>query len=127
MNFIKAVTAGVLVWTCMVITFIILEHTPIIKYSLNAQTAIACVLVVFYARIGASYYYKKGNRAFGLSLGIIMSTTAVLLDVLLFVPLVEIPKGNTYQDFFSNPLLYLLAILNLLSVYFYWKQKIKIQ
>lgn len=125
MNYLRAILSGIIVWICVVLTFYFLEHTPIIQQSLNAQNLIIAILIILYAWIGAFFYYKNGNKTFGLSIGIMMSLTAILLDSLLFVPLVEIPKGNTYQDFFSNPLLYTLAILNVLTVYFYWRLKVR--
>ncbi len=126
MNYLKAILCGVLLWICVAVTFFILEHTPIIKDSVSIQTIISCVLIVFYAAIAASFYYKKQNTLSGISLGVIMSLTALIFDILLFVPLVEIPKGNTYQDFFTNPLLWVLTLLNITTVYCYWKKRIKI-
>lgn len=126
MNYLRAILSGIILWICVAVTFFILEHTPIIKDSLNIQTAIICLFIIFYSTIGASFYYKKAISTSGFQVGIMMSLTAILLDALLFVPLVEIPKGNTYQDFFSNPLLWTLAILNIATVYFYSKTKLKI-
>lgn len=125
MNYLRAVLSGIILWICVAVTFFILEHTPIIKDSINIQTVIICLFIIFYSTIGASFYYKKALSISGFQVGIIMSLTAILLDALLFVPLVEIPKGNTYQDFFSNPLLWILAILNIATVYFYSKTKLK--
>lgn len=123
MNYLRAVLSGVILWICVALTFFILEHTPIAKDSLNIQTALICILIVFYASFGASFYYKKGTSTSGIPIGIIMSLTAILLDILIFVPFVEIPKGHTYHDFFSNPLLWILTVLNVLTVYFYWKKR----
>jgi hypothetical protein len=125
MNYLRAVLSGIILWICVAVTFLILEHTPIIKDSLNIQTVIICLFIIFYSAIGAAFYYKKAISISGFQVGVMMSFTAILLDVLLFVPLVEIPKGNTYQDFFSNPLVWILAILNIATVYFYSKTKLK--
>ncbi len=126
MNYLRAILSGIILWISVATTFFILEHIPIIKDSLNIQTAIICLFIVFYSAIGASFYYKKAISISGFQVGIIMSLTAILLDALLFVPLVEIPKGKTYQDFFSNPLLWILAILNIVTVYFYSKTRLKL-
>jgi len=123
MNYGRAVLSGIILWSCIALTFFILEHIPIVKDSLNIQTALICILIVFYAIFGASFYYKKGISTSGIPIGFIMSLTAILLDVLIFVPFVEIPKGHSYQDFFSNPLLWILAVLNVVTVYFYWKKR----
>lgn len=125
MNYWRAVLSGVLLWFFVAATFYILEHTPIVKDSLGIQTVLICILIVFYSTIGASYYYKKVRNTSGFQVGLVMSFTAILLDILIFVPLVEIPKGNTYQDFFSNPLLWILAALNIITVAAYWKKRSK--
>ncbi|MDP5201687.1 DUF5367 family protein [Flavobacterium sp. DG2-3] len=127
MKYFRAVLSGLILWICVATSFFILEHTPVVKESLNMQTIIICILIIFYSFIGASFYYKKENNLSGIQLAIIMSFTAVFMDALLFVPLVEIPKGNTYQDFFSNPLLWILATINIAAVYFYWKKNFKIK
>lgn len=126
MNYLRAVLSGVILWISVAATFFILEHTPILKDSIPIQTAIICLFIIFYSSIGASFYYKKAISATGFQVGIIMSLTAILLDALLFVPLVEIPKGSSYLEFFSNPLLWILAVLNIATVYLYWKTKLKI-
>ncbi len=79
--------------------------------------------IVFFGILGAKLYYKKVLVTHGLFLGIAMSATALILDVLITVPFVEIPNGRSYYSFFSSPVLWFLAIINALSVYFYWKKK----
>lgn len=123
MNYSRAILSGLIVWICVVITFYILEIMPITKNSLNLQTLIITILIIVYACVGATFYYKKAARTSGLKIGIIMSLTAVSLDVLLFVPLIEFPKGNTYGTFFSNPLLWILSATNAITVFLYWKLK----
>lgn len=80
--------------------------------------------IVFFGSIGAKIYYQKVPNTNGLKLGIVMSLTALILDVLVTVPFVEIPNGRSYFSFFTSPVLWILAILNAFSVYFYWKKKI---
>lgn len=122
-NYLRAILSGIIVWICVVITFYILELLPIIQNSLNLQALIRTILISIYAYIGATFYYKKARKKSGLRVGIIMSVTVILLDLLIFVPLVEIPKGNTYHAFFSNPLLRLLSATNTITVFLYWKLK----
>lgn len=79
--------------------------------------------IIFFGILGATIYYKKVSKTNGLLLGIAMSITALVLDILITVPFVEIPNGRSYYNFFSSPVLWILAIMNTLSVYFYWKKK----
>lgn len=57
----------------------------------------------------------------GLQLGIIMSLTALFLDIIITVPLVEIPKGKSYESFFTSPTLWILVFINTVSV-FLWRK-----
>lgn len=125
MNYIKALLAGILVWLSVIITFFIMENIPVIKDFFVAQAAIIIIAIVFYALLSAAIYYRKEDKPNGLLLGIVIAATALLLDVLITVPFIEIPNGRSYQTFFSNPLLWLLVSITVFSVYFYWRQKIR--
>ncbi|KAF2517008.1 DUF5367 family protein [Flavobacterium foetidum] len=127
MNYFRAILSGLIVWCCIAVSFTVLEHIPFIRESQNTQAFLASFLIIPYAILGASFYYKKENKTSGLRLGLIMSCTAILMDAIVFVPLVEIPKGNSYQDFFTNPLLWILAFLNAMTVFLYWKFRYKIR
>ena len=123
MNYLRAVFAGTIAWLCVVITFYILDNIPFFKVSSTAQAIVAIFAIVFYAWFAAWFYYKKAEKKSGLQAGVVITATALLLDVLITVPLVEIPKGNSYQAFFfSNPLLWILAVLNVITVFVYGKR-----
>ncbi|REG92268.1 DUF5367 family protein [Flavobacterium aquicola] len=121
MNWGRAIFSGVIAWLCVVITFYILEHIPLIQKSSLVLAVIAAFTIVFYAWIAAVIYYKKAVKESGLQVGIVITVTALILDVLITVPFIEIPKGSSYQQFFSNPLLWILAVINVITVFVYWK------
>lgn len=125
MKHFRAISVGTMVWAFIFITFAVLGFVPTIKASLNLQVLVVGILIVPYAIFGASIFYKNGNKENGMTVGVIMSLTALILDGLITVPLVEIPKGGSYQSFYSFPLLWLLVTINIATVYFYWKLKIK--
>jgi hypothetical protein len=122
MNYPRAVLAGVILWPCVVITFYVLEHIPFLKKSTTTLTFIAAFTIIFYAWFAAWFYYKKAEKKLGLLVGIVITGTALVLDILITVPLIEIPKGSSYLVFFSNPLLWILAIINVLTVFVYLKR-----
>jgi hypothetical protein len=126
MNKIRAVLTGSLVWIFVFIAFIVLGFVPIIKDSMDQQSLIVGILIIPFALFGASIYYRNGNKDNGLIVGIIMAITALLLDALITVPFVYIPNGGSYHSFYTYPQLWLLVVVNLTTVYFYWKLKIKI-
>lgn len=51
--------------------------------------------------------------------------TALILDALITVPFIEIPNGRSYQSFYTYPLLWLLVVINIATVYTFWRLKIK--
>lgn len=117
--------SGFLVWLSISISFFILGNMPILKDSFLIQAGIVMLLTIFYATAAAKFYYLKKHNIKGLELGILMSGTALLLDIFITVPFVEIPNGRNYQSFFSSPILWLLVIIDIISAYFYWKKNIK--
>ena len=119
MNYLRAIFAGTIAWFCVVMTFYILEHISIFKKSLILQAIIAVFAIIFYAFLAAKFYYRKAEKKLGFLTGIVITATALILDVLITVPFIEIPKGSSYQVFFSNPLLWILVAVNIVTVYFY--------
>ncbi|MEM0575821.1 DUF5367 family protein [Flavobacterium polysaccharolyticum] len=125
MNKIRAILTGALVWLLIFIVFAILSNISITKDSLNLQASIVGIFIIPFATFGASIYYKNGNKNNGFIVGLIMVATALVLDAIITVPLIEIPHGRGYQSFYTYPLLWLLVAVNLATVYFYWKLKVK--
>src|SRR5688572_2893208 len=107
MNYFRAILSGVLVWLLVISTFTTLEAIPGIKDSFQQQSIITGILMVLYAMLAAVFYYKKGNRDHGLKVGLVISATALVLDVFITVPFFEIPNGRGYQSFFTSPVLWI--------------------
>lgn len=126
MLYLRAIASGVFIWSCVSLSFYALKHIPYIKDSFSTQAFIVMIGISVYAFLGACFYYKKGYKTNGIIVGIILSGTALLMDILITVPFVEIPKGRNYQGFFSNPVLWILVLITVFTVYFYWKKHIKI-
>ncbi len=125
MKYFRAISTGAFVWLLIFTAFAILGFIPLLKDSLNLQALVVGILIVPFAILGTTIYYKNGSRASGMTVGIIMALTALLLDALITVPFVEIPKGGSYLNFFSFPLLWMLVFINIATVYFFWKYFIK--
>jgi hypothetical protein len=124
MNKIRAILTGSLIWLLVFTTFWVLAYLPRLKDSLDLQASIVALLIIPFAILGASIYYKNGNKDHGFVVGITMVITALLLDVLVTVPFVVIPTGGSYESFFTYPLLWVLVLINISTIYFYWKRKI---
>jgi hypothetical protein len=126
MNVKRAISSGVVVWTFASIAFAILGSMEATKNSLNLQASVVGILIVPFAIVGAYIYFKNGNRDNGLILGTIMAATALALDALITVPFLEMPNGGSYQSFYAYPELWILATVNLATVYLYWMLKVKL-
>jgi len=126
MKIVRASLIGSVVWTVIFCLFTLLSILPITKDSQTLQALIVGICIIPSAYIGAKIYYKNGNSGNGLIIGLIMVTTALILDALITVPLVEIPynKGD-YLTFFSSTILWFLVSINIVVIYYYWKTKIQ--
>lgn len=127
MKYLRGILSGCIVWLCVSISFYLLGNIALLKNHFWIQALIVMVLIVFYAFAGAKFYYQKKYSINGFVLGVVMSGTALFLDVLITVPFVEIPEGRSYKSFFNSPILWALAFINTFSVYWYWHKKVKTQ
>ena len=125
MKYVKILLPGIFVWLCVSLSFYVFEQFPVLKNNFNIQAIIILIMIVLYSSSGAYFYYKNSPKTNGLTLGIVMSLTALILDALITVPYVEIPNGRSYQSFFSSPFLWLLTSINTITVYSFWRIKIK--
>ncbi len=125
MVYLRGILAGLFVWICVSLSFYVLELIPSLEDSFSTQALIVMICISLYAFLGAQFYYKKGYRTNGITTGILISGTALLLDALITVPFVEIPNGRSYQSFFSSPVLWILVLITVFTVYFYWRKNIK--
>jgi hypothetical protein len=126
MKIVRAILSGSIAWILVLTTFTIFSFVPGIKDSKMQQGFIIGILLIPFASIGAAHYYRKGDTTNGFKVGLVMVSSALLLDVIVTVPLVEIPyNGSSYFAFFTNPLLWFLVVENLAVVYFYWRLKVK--
>jgi hypothetical protein len=126
MKYIRAIFSGILVWIAVSLSFYILEQILFVKDSFFWQSFMVTIWIVFFAIGSAKFYYSKNYNMSGLQLGIIMSLTSLFLDVLITVPFVEIPNGRSYESFFSSPVLWILALVNVFSVIL-WKKGSKVK
>ena len=126
MKYIRAIFSGILVWIAVSLSFYVLEQILFVKDSFFWQSFMVTIWIVFFAIGSAKFYYSKNYNMSGLQLGIIMSLTALFLDVLITVPFVEIPNGRSYESFFTSPVLWILVLVNVFSV-FLWKKGSKVK
>lgn len=126
MKIIRAILSGSIVWILVFSLFTLLSFVPIAKDSQVLQSIIVALFIIPFAYWGAKIYYKKGSTTNGLIIGLIMVTTALILDAIITVPLVVIPhNGGDYFTFFTSTILWILVVINLAVIHLYWKMKVK--
>jgi hypothetical protein len=121
----RAILSGALVWILVLTLFGVMDLVPYAHASTLLQGIIASILIVPFALIAARFYYKGGDQTNGLSVGLVMIATALMLDVLITVPLIEQPyHGTNHRQFFSNPLLWTIVAEVLIVTTLYHRLKI---
>ena len=121
---LRAILAGVLVWTAIFLTFPLLGYAPMLQDSPDLMALVVGALVVPYAVFGAGVYYKSGSRENGIKIGLVMAFTALILDASVTVPFIEIPKGGNYWSFFTAPMLWMFVLITMTTVYLFWQWKV---
>ncbi len=126
MNISRAIFSGAMMWLFIFCTFIILSFIPPIQASLLLQYLAVGLSILPFASLGAAWYFKQEKDSNGLPVALVMAGTAIILDALITVPLIEIPYNERgYVEFFTAPLFWVLVAEMIGTVYFYWKIKIK--
>lgn len=103
MKNLRALQSGIIVWVLIFLTFTLMSFLPIIKDSTDVQNVIVLLMIIPFVMIASTFYYKKGTETNGIYLGLIIVITCLILDAIITLPLVIIPKGGTYASFFIEP------------------------
>lgn len=102
LNLKRAISIGALLWLIIFIEWSIIVMTPVLKDLKFWQYVIHFFILIPIVCFGASYYYKNKNNTNGFLLGLVMMLTAAILDAVITVPLLVIPQGGSYIDFFFS-------------------------
>jgi uncharacterized membrane protein len=125
MKTFRALLAAGTVWALGVSAFTISYFVPLMNdLDLQANIALSLSLIPL-GWLGSRFFYLKYHHPNGFVFGLIMVSTAIILDALLTVPLLILPIGGTYPEFFSAPAFWLIATEYYLVVLLYWWVKVK--
>jgi hypothetical protein len=120
-SYLRTIVSGLLVWALVFSTFAVFDLSGM---DMPLQGILILLLMPLYAFTGAWFLYRKGARLPGWVAGVLATCTALVMDALVTVPLLEIPRGGSYALFFTNGLLWALAGMNLTTVWVYWRWRI---
>ena len=125
MKTLRAILIGALLWVLIFVEWSIMIFTPILKDLGNWQHIIHSIVLIPIVLFGASYYYKSKDKVNGFLLGIIMLMTTMVFDAIVTVPLLTIPQGVGYIEFFFSMLGISFMIEFVAISGIYWIKKIR--
>ena len=125
MKTIKAIIIGGLIWILGSSFYSASYFLPFLEdVELQANLVLA-IAIIPNAWMGAHLYYKWEPEMPGFKLAVITLLTAISLDAMITVPLLIIPQGGCFQQFFSAPAFWLIAAEYFLVVWGYWIFRVK--
>ncbi|MEP4091268.1 DUF5367 family protein [Reichenbachiella sp.] len=125
MKIIRAILVAILIWLLGVMVFMMAYSVRLVNdLELQSNLALATALIPL-GWYGTKYYYRKGSKFHGQLLGLVMVSTAIFLDVIITVPLLIIPAGGNYLEFFGAISFWLIAMEYFLVILIYWRLNVK--
>lgn len=125
MKILKAITIGVVNWIIGVTIYSLSYTQPILENpELQGNICLALVLIPL-GWLGAKFFYKSNDQVHGILPASILASVAVILDALVTVPMMIIPAGGSYGQFFGDAFFWLLITEYLLVVLLYWRLYVK--
>ncbi|WP_299336307.1 DUF5367 family protein [uncultured Psychroserpens sp.] len=121
----RIIAIGIIIWIIGVSMYTASFYIPILEdleLQANILLSIGILPVVW---LGTKLYYRKKSTTKGYWLGVIFFLIATVLDALFTVPLLIIPNGGTYYNFFTTAGFWLIGIEFILTTTAYWYVNIK--
>lgn len=109
MKTFRAIAIGILIWFFGVSAFSLSFLVPILENLEQQANLVLLITVIPLVWFGSKLYYKKDNKTHGMWVGITFFGVAAILDSLITVPLLIVPKGGSHYIFFSDPGFWLIG------------------
>ncbi len=109
MKTLRAVIIGAIIWVLGVSVFTLSFFIPVLENLEQQANLVLLIAVIPLVWLGAQQYYKKDNRTHGMWVGITFFGVAAILDALITVPFLVLPKGESHYTFFSDPGFWLIG------------------
>ena len=116
----RALLTASVIWILGVSAYVcsfFLPFTEDVEFQANLVLAFSLIPLAWF---GSKFYYTKNKAHNGFVLAAIMVGTAVVLDAIWTVPLLVLPEGGTYLDFFGALSFWSIALVYYLTVVLYW-------
>lgn len=120
MKHLRTISFGIIIWILGVSVYSVSFYIPILEdleLQANILLSLGILPIVWFA---SKLYYTKKSTTKGYWLGLFFFLTATVLDALITVPLLIIPNGGTYYDFFTAPGFWLIGLEFIAAATLYW-------
>ena len=102
MKTVRAILFGAVIWLLGVMAFSFSFYVPLmddVELQANLTLFFAVIPIVWY---GNMLYHLNDNKTHGFKVGLTFFLTAAVLDALITVPILIIPFGGSYYEFFTD-------------------------
>lgn len=111
MNYLRAFRIAFVNWIIGVSIFTLSYFFPFTEnVELQANLSLAITLTAL-GWLGAKFYYRNGHKAPGYALALIILAVTIVLDALITVPVLFLPVGGTYGEFFGAAGFWILVMV----------------
>lgn len=121
----RVITIAIIIWILGVSCFVLGTYLPFLEdkdLQANITLLVAIFPIVWFA---SHFYYRKDKQTSGFIIGLVFFLISGILDALVTVPLLIIPQGASYSDFFTDPGFWAIGALFVLITAAYWRLKVK--
>ena len=123
----RAIVLGTIIWSIGILLYSLSYYVPILENPEAQAKLVLFVAVMPLVWLGCGFYYKKDSQTHGYLVGQALLLTAVALDALITVPFFVIPKGGSYDSFFTGLGFWIIAIEFLLVATLFWYARVYTQ
>lgn len=123
----RAIIIGILIWSIGITLYSLSYVLPILENPETQANLVLFIAVMPLVWLGCRFYYKKDSQTHGYLVGLTLLLIAVVLDALITVPFLVIPKGGSHYSFFTELEFWIIAIEFLLVATLYWYTRVSTQ
>jgi hypothetical protein len=98
----RIIGIGMIIWIIGVSLFTLSFYIPLLEDAEKQANALLFISVPLLVWFGAKQYFKNGSNTSGYAVGLGFFLTSMTLDALITVPVLIIPNGGSYQQFFTD-------------------------
>lgn len=123
MKTLRAIVIGTGIWGLGVGAYVVSFFIPLMENAENQANLSLLLVVAPLVWFGSRMYYQKEQKTHGLLVGLVFLVTAAVLDALITVPFLVIPNGGSYNEFFTDPGFWVIALEFLAIATLYYRTK----